>query len=77
MAKREMPLEEEVKETKETKEVNESKEKKAEKVVKANKGVAKVVIKKIVLNKLKLGKNYKVKVTYLTDTIKSWVKYRK
>ena len=42
-----------------------------------NKGVAKVVIKKIVLNKLKLGKNYKVKVTYLTDTIKSWVKYRK
>ena len=42
-----------------------------------NKGVAKVVIKKNVLNKLKLGKNYRVKVTYLTDTVKSWVKYRK
>ena len=42
-----------------------------------NKGVAKVVIKKKVLKKLKLGKNYRVKVTYLTDTVKSWVKYRK
>ena len=41
------------------------------------KGVAKVVIKKKVIKKLKLGKNYKVKVTYLTDTVKSWVKYRK
>ena len=41
------------------------------------KGVAKVVIKKKVLKKLKLGKNYRVKVTYLTDTVKSWVKYRK
>ena len=42
------------------------------------KGVAKVTIKKKVLNKLKLGKNYRVKITYLTDTFThSWVKYRK
>ena len=40
------------------------------------KGIAKVIIKKKVLSKLKLGKNYKVKITYLTDKIKTYVKVK-
>ena len=46
--------------------------------VKTNKkGIAKVKISKKVLKKLKAGKNYKVKITYLTDTIKTYVKVKK
>ena len=41
------------------------------------KGIAKVKISKKVLRKLKAGKNYKVKITYLTDTIKTYVKVKK
>ena len=38
-----------------------------------NKGIAKVTIKKAVIKKLKKGKKYTFKVTYLKDTIKSTV----
>jgi hypothetical protein len=41
------------------------------------KGVAKVTIKKGVIKKLKAGKNYKVQIKYLTDSVKSWVQVRK
>ena len=41
------------------------------------KGVAKVTIKKKVIKKLKKGKKYTVKVTYLKDTIKTTVKVKK
>ena len=41
------------------------------------KGIAKVKISKKVLKKLKAGKNYKVKITYLTDTIKTFVKVKR
>ena len=37
-------------------------------------GVAKVIIKKNVIKKLKNGKKYTVKITYLKDTIKTAVK---
>ena len=40
------------------------------------KGIAKVTLKKNVIKKLKKGKKYTVKVTYLKDTIKSAVKVR-
>ena len=40
------------------------------------KGVAKVTIKNNVIKKLKKGKNYVVKVTYLKDTIKTTVKVK-
>lgn len=39
-------------------------------------GIAKVTIKKNVIKKLRKGKTYSVKVTYLKDTIKSTVKVR-
>jgi invasion protein IalB len=39
-----------------------------------NNGIAKVTIKKNVIQKLKKGKTYAVKVTYLKDTIKTTVK---
>lgn len=39
-----------------------------------SKGVAKVTLKKNVINKLKKGKTYTVKITYSKDTIKSTVK---
>ena len=41
------------------------------------KGIAKVTIKKKVIKKLKKGKKYTVKVTYLKDTIKTTVKVKK
>jgi hypothetical protein len=41
------------------------------------KGIAKFTFKKDVLRKLKVGKTYKVQVTYLKDTIKKSVKVRK
>lgn len=41
------------------------------------KGIAKVTIKKKVIKKLKKGKKYTVKVTYLKDTIKTKVKVKK
>lgn len=41
-----------------------------------SKGVAKVTIKKSVLTKLKSGKTYAVKISYLTDTIKTNVKVK-
>ena len=45
--------------------------------VKTNaKGVAQKTLKKSVINKLKKGKTYTVKVTYLKDTIKSTVKVK-
>lgn len=40
------------------------------------KGIAQVTIKKNVINKLKKGKTYAFKVTYVKDTIKSTVKIR-
>ena len=40
------------------------------------KGIAQVTIKKNVINKLKKGKTYAFKVTYVKDTIKSTVKVR-
>ena len=40
------------------------------------KGIAKITIKKNVIKKLKKGKTYNVKITYLKDTIKSTVKVR-
>ena len=40
------------------------------------KGMAKVTIKEKVINKLKKGKTYTVKITYLTDAIKSYVKVK-
>ncbi|WP_407393713.1 C1 family peptidase [Methanobrevibacter sp.] len=40
------------------------------------KGIAKVTIKKNVIKKLKKGKTYSVKVTYLKDTIKTTVKVK-
>ena len=40
------------------------------------KGIAKVTVKKNVIKKLKKGKTYTVKVTYLKDTIKTKVKVR-
>ena len=40
-------------------------------------GVAKVIIKKNVIKKLKKGKNYAVEITYLKDTIKAYVKVKK
>jgi invasion protein IalB len=43
--------------------------------VKTNsKGIAKVTVKKAVIKKLKKGKTYAVKVTYLKDIVKSSVK---
>ena len=50
------------------------------KTYKANtnkKGLAKVTVKKNVIKKLKVGKKYTVKVTYLKDTVKGTVKVRK
>ena len=45
--------------------------------VKTNKkGIAKVTVKKNVIKKLKKGKKYNVKVTYLKDTIKTTVKVK-
>ena len=41
------------------------------------KGLAKVTVKKNVIKKLKVGKKYTVKVTYLKDTVKGTVKVRK
>ena len=41
------------------------------------KGVAKVTVKKKVIKKLKKGKKYSVKITYLKDTIKSTVKVKR
>ena len=41
------------------------------------KGVAKVTIKKKVIKKLKAGKKYAVKVTYLKNTVKGKVKVKK
>jgi len=41
------------------------------------KGIAKVTIKKNVIKKLKKGKKYTVKITYLKDTIKSTVKVKR
>ena len=41
------------------------------------KGIAKVIIKKNVIKKLKKGKNYAVEITYLKDTIKAYVKVKK
>ena len=40
-------------------------------------GVAKVTIKKSVLKKLKAGKKYAVKITYIKDAIKSVVKVKR
>ena len=42
-----------------------------------SKGVAKVTIKKNVINKLKKGKTYKVKITYISDSITKTVKVKK
>ena len=39
-----------------------------------SKGIAKVTVKKAVIKKLKKGKTYAVKVTYLKDIVKSSVK---
>ncbi|MBR3156675.1 MAG: hypothetical protein IKF13_07655 [Methanobrevibacter sp.] len=45
--------------------------------VKTNKkGIAKGTVKKNVIKKLKKGKKYTVKVTYLKDTIKTTVKVK-
>ena len=45
--------------------------------VKTNsKGIAQKTLKKNVIKKLKKGKTYAVKVTYLKDTVKSGVKVR-
>ncbi|WP_405296145.1 C1 family peptidase [Methanobrevibacter sp.] len=41
------------------------------------KGIAKVTVKKSALKKLKAGKKYAVKISYLKDTIKSIVKVKK
>ena len=41
-----------------------------------SKGIAKVTIKKNVIQKLKKGKTYTVKVTYLKDTVKTTVKVK-
>ncbi|WP_296872103.1 hypothetical protein [uncultured Methanobrevibacter sp.] len=41
------------------------------------KGIAKVIIKKSVLKKLKVGKKVKYQVTYLKDTVKRSVKVKK
>ena len=41
------------------------------------KGIAKVTVKKSVLKKLKAGKKYAVKISYLKDTIKSVLKVKK
>ncbi len=41
------------------------------------KGLAKVIVKKSAINKLRAGKTYPLKVTYLKDTIKSTVKVRR
>ena len=41
------------------------------------KGIAKITIKKSVIKKLKAGKTYTVKVTYLKDTFKTYIKVRK
>lgn len=40
------------------------------------KGIAKVTIKKNVIKKLKKGKKYSIKVTYLKDAIKATVKVK-
>jgi hypothetical protein len=40
------------------------------------KGIAKIAVKKNVIKKLKKGKKYTVKVTYLKDTIKTTVKVK-
>lgn len=42
-----------------------------------NKGIAKVIIKKSVLKKLKAGKKYTVKISYLKNSIKKYVKVKK
>ena len=41
------------------------------------KGIAKVTLKKSVIKKLKAGKKYKIKVSYLKDTVKSTLKVRR
>ena len=41
------------------------------------KGIAKVTIKKNVINKLKTGKKYKFTIAYLKDTIKRYVKVKR
>ncbi|WP_296879522.1 Ig-like domain repeat protein [uncultured Methanobrevibacter sp.] len=40
-------------------------------------GIAKVTIKKNVINKLRIGKNYRFSVTYVKDTIKRTIKVRR
>lgn len=40
-------------------------------------GIAKVTIKKAAINKLKAGKKYTVKVSYLSDTVKSTLKVKR
>ena len=41
------------------------------------KGVAKLTIKKNVIKKLKVGKKYKMQVTYLKNTIKTTLKVKR
>ena len=42
-----------------------------------NKGIAKITIKKNVIKKLKKGKKYTVKVTYIKNTITGLVKVKR
>ena len=41
------------------------------------KGIAKVTVKKNVINKLKAGKKYRYAITYLKDIVKRTVKVRR
>ena len=43
----------------------------------SKKGIAQITIQKSVINKLKAGKNYSVKVSYLSDVIKTTLKVKK
>ena len=40
-------------------------------------GIAKVTVKKAAINKLKVGKNYKIKVSYLSDAVKATLKVKR
>ena len=42
-----------------------------------SKGIAKVIVKKTVLNTLKVGSKYAVKISYLTNSIKRTVKVKR
>ena len=42
-----------------------------------SKGIAKVIVKKNVLNTLKVGSKYAVKISYLTNSIKRTVKFKR